>query len=389
MKEIDGFENSDSIPKVVLMFDELSMDMLGDATEEDIFGEETPTEETNDNADEQVNPDELFGEGAQEIVGEENDDNSQEKEELDDSDELGSSPKKSQFYSSALKALKDDGVLPDLDDEFITAVKTPEDFAEAIEKQVAARLGESERRIKEALDNNAPVDKIAQFTNAINYLDSIEETTLESEDENGETLRRQIIYQDYINKGFKPERAEKEVNKAFNAGTDIEDAKAALESNKEHFREQYDDLIEEKKKETLRIKKEREEQTKKFQKKVLDTETVYDIKLDKQSRQKIYDNAVKPVHKDSNGRLLTTIQKYSQDNPMDAEYYFSLFYTMTDGFKSIDKFIDKKATVAKKGALRDLERKISNIPTSGDGSVDFSFGKDDSNSFLKGYKIDI
>lgn len=393
MEEIKLSTVAEKTPMVCLFFDdgELTMDSLGEATAEDIFGESAP-EETDESgeitdADGEVNPDEIFKEeDNQEIVGGEDD--NKETAEQPESKSKGSSPKTT-FYSSALKALKDDGILPDLEEEFITNVKSPEDFAEAIEKQVAARMSESERRIKEALDNNVQIDDVKRFENAINYLDSIEDDALEADDEAGESLRKQIIYQDYINKGFKPERAEKEVAKAFNAGTDIEDAKAALESNKEHFKDEYDNLIEDRKKETLKLKKEREAQAKEFQKKVLETESPFDIKIDKLTRQKIYENAIKPIHKDKDGRVLTTIQKYTKDNPMDAEYYLSLFYTMTDGFKNIDKFVGQKVNKAKKSALNELENKLKNTPLNGDGSVDFDFGKDDEQSFFKDLKINI
>ena len=393
MEEIKLSTMAEKKPMVCLFFDdgELTMDSLGEATAEDIFGESVP-EETDENnettdADDEVNPDEIFKEeDNQEIVGGEDD--NKETAEQPESKSKGSSPKTT-FYSSALKALKDDGILPDLEEEFITNVKSPEDFAEAIERQVAARMSESERRIKEALDNNVQIDDVKRFENAINYLDSIEDDALEADDEAGESLRKQIIYQDYINKGFKPERAEKEVTKAFNSGTDIEDAKAALESNKEHFKDEYDNLIEDKKKETLRLKKEREAQAKEFQKKVLETESPFDIKIDKLTRQKIYENAIKPIHKDKDGQVLTAIQKYSKDNPMDAEYYLSLFYTMTDGFKNIDKFVGQKVNKAKKSALNELENKLKNTPLNGDGSVDFDFGKTDEQSFFKDLKINI
>lgn len=394
MEEIKQSIGIDKKPQVCMFFDdgELTMDALGDATNEDIFGEQSdeivPDDNENETADDVVNPDDIFQEETtQENVGEE-DDKKKEKEELPETKDTGSSPK-TKFYSSALKALKDDGVLPDLEDDFITNVKTPEEFADAIEKQVAARMTESEKRVKEALENNVEVNSVRKFENALSYLDSIEEAAIEAEDDAGETLRKQIIYQDYINKGFKPERAEKEVNKSFNGGTDVEDAKAALESNKEYFKDEYDNLIEEKKKITLQEKKEKEKQVKDFQKKVLETEDPFGIKVDKLTRQKIYENAVKPVHKDKDGKVLTTVQKYSKENPFDAEYYFSLFYTMTDGFKNIDKFVGQKVRQQSKSALKDLESKLRNTPLNGDGSVDFDFGKDDAESFFKDLRINI
>lgn len=385
----------DEKPQVCLFFDdgELTMDALGDATNEDIFGTSTPEEvdedeHENDDADDEVNPDEIFkDEDSQEIVGEE-DNKKKEKEESPESKDTGSSPK-TKFYSSALKALKDDGILPDLEDDFIDAVKSPDGFAEAIEKQVSARVSETERRVKEALDNNVEIESIKKFENAINYLDSIEENAIEGDDDNAENLRKQIIYQDYINKGFKPERAQKEVNKSFNAGTDIEDAKAALDSNKEYFKDEYDNLIEQNKKEVLKQKQEKERQAKEFQKKVLETESPFGITVSKLDRQKIYENAIKPVHKTKDGKVLTTVQRYAEENPFDAEYNFSLFYTLTDGFKNIDKFIGSKVKQQTKSALKNLEGKLRNTPLNGDGSVDFDFGKDDEQSFFKDLKINI
>ena len=47
-------------------------------------------------------------------------------------------------------------------------------------------------------------------------------------------------------------------------------------------------------------------------------------------------------------------------------------YTLTDGFKNIDKLVNQKLTKAKKGALRELEHKLSNTRTLDDGSVNFN-----------------
>ena len=385
--------------KVCMFLDDgLSMDFIGEASSEDIFGEpkeeETPfgddNEEKDNKADVEINPDDIFNEdNPQGNVGDKDD--NEEKVEHSDSDKKdeGSSPKTT-FYSSALKALKDDGVLPDLDDDFIKGAESPEKFAEAIDKQVEARFDEQSKRIKEALDYNVPVDDVNYYENIIKNLDNITEEKLTGEDDASENLRRQLIYQDYINKGFKPDRAKKEVEKAFNSGDDIELAKTALEENKEHFKGEYDSIIEENKKQVQLEKEARERQINDFKKKVLETEDPFGIKIDKATRQKTFENIVKPVYKDKEGNILTAVQKYQSENPMDAEYYFSLFYTATDGFKNLDKFIGQKVKQQTKSSLRELEQKIKNTPTNGDGSVDFGFGSNDDESFFgKKYKLDV
>ena len=386
--------------KMVCLFfgmdDEMSMDAIEDSSDspfaESDNNSDSPFDEKNtdkkiaDAIDSEVIFDEKNPQG---IVGDVDNDEEEKVETPKSDKDKGSSPKLT--HSSAyLKALKDDGVLPDLTDEFINNAATPEDFAEAIELQVSARFNERQKRIDEALSVNLEISNIKKYEDAISYLDTIEEETLIDESEDSETLRKQIIYQDYINKGFKPERAEKEVNKSFNAGTDIEDAKLALESNKEFFNDEYKELIEQNKQKVKQDKLAREKQITEFKKKVLDTEEPLGISVDKVTRQKVLDNIIKPIHKDTDGKVLTSIQKYSKENPNESEYYFSLFYELTDGFKNVDKLVGKKAKQATKSALRELDKKINSTSFNDGGSLDFNSGIDENSSIgvlPKGYKF--
>ena len=92
-------------------------------------------EENKTTEEEDVNPDDLFTEP--ESVGSEENKEHQEKEDTPD-DKDGTSPN-SNFYSSIAKALADESIFPDLDDETLESIKTPEDFAEAVEKQIQAK----------------------------------------------------------------------------------------------------------------------------------------------------------------------------------------------------------------------------------------------------------
>ena len=82
-----------------------------------------------------------------ESVGSE--ENQDEVEDTTETKDTGASPKNN-FYSSIAKALKEDGVFPDLDDDDANSIEEAEDLAEVIEKQVQARLDEKQRRIDEA-----------------------------------------------------------------------------------------------------------------------------------------------------------------------------------------------------------------------------------------------
>lgn len=226
----------------ILSGDEM-VDNLFTDNEEDV--QETPPDkkENDDNnkettEDNQVNPDSLFEDS--ESVGSGKD--IQEKEENTTSNKGGTSPK-TNFYSSIASALKDEGILPDLEDDVVNNIKEASDFADAIEKQIQARFDERQKRIDDALNANVEPDEIRQYEQTLSYLDSIKEDNIKEESDNGENLRKKLIYQDFINRGYSKERALREVKKSFDSGTDIDDAKEALVSNKEFFNNQYQTII--------------------------------------------------------------------------------------------------------------------------------------------------
>lgn len=345
-----------------------SVEEENDANEQPEALEDLGLEDTKkDSADEEIDPNNIFGTSQEEVGGEDDDNDIHQGQETEDAssdndDKSGSnSPESTQFYSTILSSLRDDGILPDIDEDLIKTAKTPEDFATAIEKQVAARLDETQRRIKEALDNGVEPDEINNYEGTINYLNSIKEDDLSSDAEEAKSLRENLIYQDYLNRGFKPERAKKEVDKSITAGTDIEDAKSALESNKEYYMHSYQSLLKEQEDLAKEAKEQRRKEMETFSKKILDTEEpLSGVKVDQLTRKKILENATKPIYKDEEGNLMTSIQKYIKENPIDAQYYLNLFYTLTDGFKDINKLVKPKVAKTTKENIRSLESKLRN-----------------------------
>ena len=360
-----------------------------DITEEN--SQETPPESKENNQEDnttEVDIDDIFpSEGdseSPESVGSE--ENTQEKEGTT-SNKSGTSP--NNFYSSIAKALKEDGTLPDLDDDILDKVQTAEDFAEAIETQVRARLDEKQKRIDEALGVGVEPNAIQQYERTIDYLDGITNELISDESEKGENLRKQLIYQDFINRGYSKERANREVTKSFNAGSDIDDAKEALQSNKDFFKESYEGLIKEAKDaETKRINDQKKE-AETLKKSILEDDKVFgELVVDKTQRKKIYDNISKPVYKDPDtGEYLTAIQKYEQDNHTDFMKYVGLIYTLTDGFKNLDGLVKNKVNKEMKKGLKNLENTLNNSTRNSDGSLSFVTSRrsdDDDSYFGKG-----
>lgn len=343
---------------------------------------ETTTEE------EEINPDDLFDNP--ESVGS-GKDNQEEEEDTQSEKDKGTSPK-TNFYSSIASALKEEGIFPDLDDDTLNGIKTPEDFAEAVEKTVQARLDERQKRIDAALQADVEPDEVRRYEQTLANLDAIKEEYITDETEKGERLRKNLIYQDFRNRGYSEARAKREVEKSFNAGTDIEDAKEALESNREYFSTQYQDLIKEAQEEAKEEQRKIKEEAAQLKKAMLEDKEVFTgITLDKTTRQKAFENITKPVFKTEDGEYLTAIQKYEMDNPVEFRKYLSVLFTMTDGFKNIDGLVKGKVKKEVKQSLRELEHKLSSTARTSTGNPRYVGGvEEDTESYIgKGWDLDV
>lgn len=388
------------------MEEELSLDNILEAEEiENLFveddetqgtppvNEEPPKKEEEPSKDKEettevVDVDTLFTDKPESVgSGKEN---TEEKEDTTPKGD-GTSPKN--FYSSIAKALKEEGIFPDLDDEGLSKVKDPEDFRDLIDQQIKAGLDERQKRIDEALNAGVEPTEIRKYENTINFLDSIKEENISDEGDKGEKLRKDLIYQDFINRGYSKERATREVQKSFNAGTDIDDAKEALKSNIDFFRDKYDELVNDAKSEAEEEEKERKNQAEKLKSSILNDKDVFgDLSVDKSTRQKIYDNIAKPVYKDpETGEYFTAIQKYEMENRTDFLKNIGLLFTLTDGFKNLDGLVKGKVKKEVKKGLRELEHTLNNTARTSDGNLKFVSGVDeDPESFIgKGWNLDV
>ena len=387
------------------MEEELSLDnILGAEEIENLFeddetqdtspaNEEPPKKEEESSKDKEettevVNGDNLFTE-TPESVGS-GKDNKEEKEDTSPKEE-GTSPKN--FYSSIAKALKEEGIFPDLDDDGLSKVKDPEDFRDLIDQQIKAGLDEKQKRIDEALNAGVEPTDIRKYENTINFLDSIKEENISDEGDKGEKLRKDLIYQDFINRGYSKERATREVDKSFNAGTDIDDAKEALKSNIDFFKDKYNELVNDAKSEAEEEEKERKEQAEKLKSSILNDKDVFgDLSIDKSTRQKIYNNIAKPVYKDpETGEYFTAIQKYEMENRTDFLKNIGLLFTLTDGFKNLDGLVKGKVKKEVNKGLRELEHTLNNTARTSDGNLKFVTGvNEDPESFIgKGWNLDV
>lgn len=359
------------------MGDELSMDyiMTGDEVE-DLFtdepqnrtedtppsntsGEQTTTE--GKEVEEEIDPNTLFvpeGVGSEENQGEGEDTTTHQGD--------GSSPDNN-FYSSMATACVEDGIFPDLDEEFLKTVKDAEGFKEALNKQMKAMLDERQRMISEALEYGVEPDDVRKYQNVLEYIDNISEEAIKEEGEAGIALRKKLIYNDYLNRGFSEERAKKYTQRSFDQGTDIDDALDAKLSNKEFYSSQYENIVEQAKKQAEQETLEEKKRAESVRKTIMETEEPFEgVKLDKATRQRVFETISKPVYKDKDGNMYTALQKAQHDDEEGFIRKLGYIFTLTDGFKNLDGLVKGKVQKETKRGLQKLEQSLRTPPMPGE-----------------------
>ena len=343
-----------------------------------------------DNTTEDVDPENLFEDKAPESVGS-GKDNEGKEDTAPDNDADGTSP--NNFYSSIANACAVDGIFPNLDDETIKKAVDAESFSNLIEAEINARFDEKQKRISKALENGVEPNDIKKYESTLNYINTITDAAIAEESEKGEQLRYNLIYQDFINKGMTPDKAKKFADRTVDAGTDVEDAKEALLSNKEFFSNAYNKMLQEAQQKADEEKAKREKNAKELEKSLMKDKQLFgDMEISNEIRKKAFDSVSKPVYKDpETGDYMTAIQKYESEHRADFLKYTGLIFAMTNGFKDFDSFAKGKVRKEVKKGLRELEQTLNNTRRNNDGSLRMVTNqKDDPNSFIsKGMKLDL
>lgn len=363
-----------------------------EAEEEEVEtpGSDGKKQKEKDNTTEDVDPEDLFEDKAPESVGS-GKDNEGKEDTAPDNDADGTSP--NNFYSSIANACAVDGIFPNLDDETIKKAVDAESFSNLIEAEINARFDEKQKRISQALENGVEPTDIKNYEATLNYINTITDAAIAEESEKGEKLRYSLIYQDFINKGMTPDKAKKFADRTIDAGTDVEDAKEALLSNKEFFTGAYNKMLQEAQQKADEEKAEREKNAKELEKALMKDKQLFgDMEVSNDIRRKAFDSIAKPVYKDpETGDYMTAIQKYESEHRAEFLKYTGLIFAMTNGFKDFDSFAKGKVKKEVKKGLRELEQTLNNTRRNNDGSLRMVTNqKDDPNSFIsKGMKLDL
>ncbi len=340
---------------------------------------------------EDVNPDDLFGDQEEqqpESVG-----SGKDKEDKDKGSTVtdkGSSSSPENFYSSIANAFAVDGILPNLDEEKIKNAKTAEDISDLIEEEVNARLEEKQQRVAKALENGVEASDIRKYEKTIQFVNSITDAAIAEDSEKGEELRRNIIFQDFLNQGYTEERARKFTDRAFDNGTDIEDAKEALVSNKQYFQDKYNKLLQDAQAKADADKEQRIKAANDLKDSMMkDKNLLGDMEISADVRKKAFDFVMRPTFKTEDGEYITPLQKYQIEHKADFLKYVGLFMVLTDNFKDFKSFAKGEAKKELKKGLRELEQTLNTTRRNSDGTLKpVTTRKEDPEAFFgDGFKL--
>ena len=380
-------------------FEELSLEAIlsdDEIAELESFNElqETPPEpkenkKSNNNINtEDLTLEDLFGESP-ESVGEDKEDNKVVKGTQESSEaEEPNSPET--IYSSIAEALMDEGFFSDLTDD-VKNCKSAQDLMELFKKHNQSMLDDEQKRISQALNDGVQPSAISAMEKTMKYLNSITKEAISDESDEGIKLRQSLIYNDYINKGFSQQRAADLVKRAFDSGTDVEDAIEALTSNRAHYKGKYDNLLAEARAAKQKEIDELNARKVNLKKSILEESKAFgEIDVDKKTRQRVFDVLTKPYYKDKDtGEYLSELDKYEMEHPDEFDKYMAYFYVLTNGFTSLDnitKSVEKKVT---KAGLKKLEQVVNSTQRNSDGSLRLVGGNRSDSYFNGDVSIDL
>jgi len=367
----------------------LDINSLGNMNGFEPFYEETAEEELENSDSLEVNDEEEVVEDDS-LIGIEgsvvDDENQEIVDDQEPSEEGGNSP---DFYNSIATSLNSDGVLQ-LSEEDLKSIKSAEDLSSAFKKHIESQLSEENKRVLEALDLGVPKEEFSQVEKTLSWLAGVTDDIISAETDDANVIRQNLIYQDLLNSGVSEDKARKLVKHSLDEGTDVEEALKALENNKKYYLGKRNEIVEKKKQEIEANKEADIKRQEKIKALFLEKEEpVKGIKLTKTQRENLYNQATKIVGKNKNGKFVTALEKYAENNPEDYQYNLNVLYYLTNGFKDLTTVISKEVSAQTKSKLRDLEKALKT--PSGQSSLDnIKFGNDTGPDAIDdGFSIDL
>ena len=351
-------------------------DPNGEITAKDLFGDDDDNEVIEENQEaEDENEDEeskkkkkkepTFIDNVSELDWDDDDENDEvdDSNQEDDSNNDEQSEDEEGAYSDLLKYLQD-GAIPEITDEQIKSCNSGEDLSEIIQSVVEQRLDEETKAIRDAYRAHQDPNGLNTIKNTIAYLDNITDEYLEDEDDKGAAeLRKNIIIDYYMKKGSTKEEALDEYSEIYDAGKEIEKAKKLLPKVKDEYSKQYKSIQDNINRTIEEEKQKQEEEIKNFKKAILEEKTAFgDLDINKETKNKIFDYATKPTHKDPKDpkKFYTELDWQIMQNPIEWKKMMALVGVITDNGKNLNNIAKVLANKEVKKEYKNIASKLKN-----------------------------
>ena len=313
--------------------------------------EETSTEVDDPDA---IDITELANQGSVANEEEEDDSKTSSQTPTDNKGKQSPSSQKSDATTSLASALADVGVFSSLSEEEVGEIKSAEDLVNAVRKQTEenryADLTEDQKNYLEALSEGIPEKQFHDHATATAQYRAIsDDQIIGNGDLTKELIRRSLIIKG-IDNATATEMAQLQSSKA-DGGAKAILAKQTLVQYEENI---LKGKIDEKRSSRLEAIEAEKEGLLNLKAKIQQADEILPgIKVNTQTKNKIFDAMTNGVKEDENGQQLNELMVKYQEDP-DFRYKLHAMYQVTKGLTDFTKF----KNTAKSNAIDELEQKL-------------------------------
>lgn len=286
-------------------------------------------------------------------------------------DEKSESQSSPQVYQALTTVLKEQGVLSSVDESSLEKVEDIDSFVEIMKEQIRAEefkdLTPQQKTVLEDMRAGVEPDTASKYKSAIDKLDSIDNDLIQE----NKQVRFDLIYEDFLAKGFSHEKAEKYAKRSFELNEDIKDAQDAKDSLKREVDRQYN-LTKEKELEQVAIAQRKvEEEKQQLKERILKSPEVLEgAEVPENMRHEIYDLVSKIVSTNPDTKEPENeLQKFQRENPVEYNHKLYYLYKVTNGFKDL-KYFGRRMT---SNSVKNLETALkTSTHVKGGGNPSFN-----------------
>ena len=203
------------------------------------------------------------------------------------------------------------------------------------------------------LENGLPEEEIKDYIQSDIAFEKLTDEVIE----NNAGVRRDLIIQGYLAKGFDEGYATKQSQRVSDSGEDVEEAKMFKETLKQIRDQQYQAQIENNKRTQEEAQKAYDKQINDFKESVYKKDKIFDeIAVTQGMKDKVYELMTKPVAYAEDNRPINAFEKSRLENPIDFLTNMYYAYELTNGFKDMKKLVAKATTKSSNTFKSKLQR---------------------------------